>query len=93
MEFFFFLVVFRNFNKILSSSVALDSTPLQRLEAVNDKLEELEESFIIKNRSFRQQFANLYFARLTQLKPAVLKVARNRWSSLPGNYFDHEVRF
>lgn len=45
---------------------------------------ESENPYIVKDQSFRQQYSNIYFVRLTKLRAAALEAARERWSDLPG---------
>ncbi|KAI9289161.1 DNA polymerase alpha/epsilon subunit B-domain-containing protein [Umbelopsis sp. AD052] len=42
-----------------------------------------ENPYILKEQTFRQQYANIYFIRLTKLRAATLEAARERWSGLP----------
>lgn len=46
-----------------------------------DPLEPLRSTFIIPKgaRSYKQQFANVYFLRLAKLKPKVLAAAKAKW--------------
>jgi DNA polymerase delta subunit 2 len=37
-------------------------------------------------KSYSHQFANIYFARLTVLKPVVLKAAENKWKGVTGKW-------
>ncbi|KAJ1510511.1 hypothetical protein HMI55_006966, partial [Coelomomyces lativittatus] len=39
----------------------------------------LSPQFLLKNRTYTQQYANLYFARLTQLRSSIEKAARLKW--------------
>ncbi|KAI8049603.1 DNA polymerase alpha/epsilon subunit B-domain-containing protein [Syncephalis plumigaleata] len=43
------------------------------------------EELLLKERSYKQQYANIYFERLVRLKPHVIEQARQRWSSLKGS--------
>ncbi|KAJ3044134.1 hypothetical protein HDV00_003238 [Rhizophlyctis rosea] len=40
-----------------------------------------DEVFQVKERTYTQQYAGLYFSRLNMLRPRVLKAAKARWSS------------
>lgn len=41
-----------------------------------------EELFTIKSRSYKQQYANLYWLRLVALRKLLLRTARRKWASL-----------
>jgi hypothetical protein len=57
---------------------------IRRKTAEYYTLPDSENPFIVKEQTFRQQYANLYFIRLTKLRTAALEAARERWSGLPG---------
>ncbi|KAG2183722.1 hypothetical protein INT43_006733 [Umbelopsis isabellina] len=44
---------------------------------------ESENPYIVKDHTFRQQYSNIYFVRLTKLRKATLEAAQERWSGLP----------
>ncbi|KAH8553880.1 DNA polymerase alpha/epsilon subunit B-domain-containing protein [Umbelopsis sp. PMI_123] len=56
---------------------------IRRKTAEYYTLPDSENPFIVKEQTFRQQYANLYFIRLTKLRTAALEAARERWSGLP----------
>ncbi|KAJ3216695.1 DNA polymerase delta subunit 2 [Dinochytrium kinnereticum] len=43
----------------------------------------LNEPFLVKERSYVQQFAGIYFTRLNMLRPAVMEMCKKRWA-MPG---------
>ncbi|KAF7725532.1 hypothetical protein EC973_009562 [Apophysomyces ossiformis] len=79
------------FNRSISaaSSSHLCSSPetnhpiIDRKTATYDDLPELKQSLQPQDRSFRQQYASLYFVRLLKLRPAVMAAAEKRWGHLP----------
>ncbi|GAB5589849.1 DNA polymerase delta small subunit Cdc1 [Umbelopsis nana] len=56
---------------------------IQRKTADYNTWPESENPYIVKDQSFRQQYSNIYFIRLTKLRAAALEAARERWSALP----------
>ncbi|KAI8974388.1 DNA polymerase alpha/epsilon subunit B-domain-containing protein [Pilobolus umbonatus] len=58
-------------------------TVLNRVHAKNEEVPELADPLKITSHSFNQQYANMYYVRLLQLKQAILKNAEDRWGSLP----------
>lgn len=38
----------------------------------------------VMTRSYKAQYANIYFLRLMQLRPVVAKVANERWKGVKG---------
>jgi hypothetical protein len=55
-----------------------------RKTAEHTEVSDAENPYILKEQTFRQQYANIYFIRLTKLRDATLEAARERWSGLPG---------
>lgn len=39
---------------------------------------------LIKNQSFKQQYASIYYIRLLKIRQALLDSAKKRWDALPG---------
>ncbi|CAO3693059.1 unnamed protein product [Umbelopsis ramanniana] len=54
-----------------------------RKTAEHTEVSDAENPYILKEQTFRQQYANIYFIRLTKLRAATLEAARERWSGLP----------
>lgn len=46
----------------------------------------VDESFILVNRKYTQQYANLYFLRLIQLRKRLLERGNKLWSGLQSSY-------
>ncbi|KAG1756254.1 DNA polymerase alpha/epsilon subunit B-domain-containing protein [Suillus paluster] len=67
-------------------SIPTPSCPLVRLTSTVVPPTEMTPSFLIdaKNKSYRHQYANIYFTRLLMLKNAVEKRAKTRWNGLAG---------
>lgn len=57
---------------------------LQRRTLAWDPLAPLRDPLVIKERSYFQQYANIYHVRLVKLKKRVMDRARERWSGLEG---------
>ncbi|KAG0184404.1 hypothetical protein DFQ28_011196 [Apophysomyces sp. BC1034] len=55
---------------------------INRKIATYDDLPELKQGLLPEDRSFRQQYASLYFVRLHKLRPAVMDAAMKRWRGL-----------
>ncbi|OZJ06331.1 hypothetical protein BZG36_00708 [Bifiguratus adelaidae] len=70
-------------DQLVETASRLNTDERTRSEADYDAQNDMKEGFLVKDRSFRQQFANLYFVRLSKLKLPLLKAAQSRWSSLP----------
>ena len=66
------------------SNCPLDPAELNRRLSDFDEMAALREGLIVNDKSYRQQFANLYFVRLIKLRPSVLQAAESRWGSIPG---------
>lgn len=49
-----------------------------------NKLERLNNQFLINKQTFDQQYASIYYLRLTKLRKAILNAAKERWSGLSG---------
>ena len=62
-----------------SQQDSLSPYVLDRVEVKYDELPELRDELIIKDRTYRQQYANLYYVRLMQLRPTVSEIARAKW--------------
>lgn len=60
-----------------------------RKTAEHTEVSDAGNPFILKEQTFRQQYANIYFIRLTKLRDATLEAARERWSGLPGTSPPH----
>jgi DNA polymerase delta subunit 2 len=59
----------------------------RRASAEYKPLPKLTKPFLlddVKARSYKAQFANIYFLRLLQLRPVVAKVANERWKNVKG---------
>lgn len=76
---------------VFESDISYYSTPIGRPSFVRkparfDPLPALSHSLEIdpKKRSYKQQYANVYFIRLTLLKSRTVNRARERWSELEG---------
>ncbi|KAI8372381.1 DNA polymerase alpha/epsilon subunit B-domain-containing protein [Choanephora cucurbitarum] len=67
------------------SSPQTEHTTLERHQSSFDELAQLKESLLVKKRSFQQQYASIYYVRLVQLRKALEKTAKARWSSVPEN--------
>ncbi|RKP10662.1 DNA polymerase alpha/epsilon subunit B-domain-containing protein [Thamnocephalis sphaerospora] len=57
---------------------------LKRPQAEYDPLSERREQFLLKERSYQQQYANVYFQRLNRLKAPAAAEAKRRWSKQHG---------
>jgi DNA polymerase delta subunit 2 len=73
----------------LLSSVDADAdttttSGLQRVNTDYDPCSQKREELLLKERSYKQQYANVYFERLICLKPHVIEQAHQQWSSLKG---------
>ncbi|KAF9408365.1 hypothetical protein BGZ94_002340 [Podila epigama] len=55
---------------------------IDRRTAVADDLGALHESFVVKSRDYKLQYAHLYFMRLMLMRPVVLQQAKEKWDSL-----------
>lgn len=66
-------------------------THLRALNAQID-LSDVAPSFVLgaDHKSYRHQFANLYYARLTYLKPLVEQKAKEKWADIKGE--QHRVK-
>lgn len=60
--------------------------PLQRATAPYSSLPELSAPFLIDSgqRSYKHQYANIYFVRLIELRPVVEERAAQRWKNVRG---------
>ncbi|CAG8519629.1 7560_t:CDS:10 [Paraglomus occultum] len=54
---------------------------LDRVEVKYDELPDLRDELIIKDRTYRQQYANMYYVRLMQLRATVFEIARAKWEN------------
>ncbi|CAG8469047.1 3723_t:CDS:10 [Acaulospora morrowiae] len=62
-------------------SVSIDSISTSHHADVSyNDMPEFRDKLIIREKSFRQQFANLYFVRLVEMRPVVLMAAQKRWN-------------
>ena len=71
------------------------STPHEtRSRVLNAQIDltDVAPSFVLgtNHKSYRLQFANLYFARLTHLKPVVEQKAREKWGGSKGKCHYHK---
>jgi DNA polymerase delta subunit 2 len=60
---------------------------LHRTTATYDPCSSRREQLLLKQRSYQQQYANIYFQRLVNLKPHVVAQAQQRWSSIQGSRY------
>ncbi|KAF9355976.1 hypothetical protein BGX26_005869 [Mortierella sp. AD094] len=60
----------------------METVGINRRSATFDDLGSLQESFIVKSRDYKLQYAHLYFMRLMLMRPKVLKQAELKWGSL-----------
>ncbi|KAG0336960.1 hypothetical protein BG000_005958 [Podila horticola] len=59
-----------------------ETTSVDRRTAIADDLGPLQETFIVKSRDYKLQYAHLYFMRLMLMRPVVLQQANVKWGSL-----------
>jgi len=64
-----------------SQQDSLSPCVLDRVEVKYDELPDLRDELIIKERTYRQQYANMYYVRLMQLRQTVFEIARARWEN------------
>lgn len=75
----------RPYDALLIAATSPSQCPAQtRTLAEYDEMKDLRDSLLVKERSYRQQYANLYFVRLIMLRPPVLAAATARWGELQG---------
>ncbi|KAG0016954.1 hypothetical protein BGZ80_008744 [Entomortierella chlamydospora] len=60
----------------------METVGINRRSATFDDLGSLQESFIVKSRDYKLQYAHLYFMRLVLMRPKVLEQAELKWGSL-----------
>ncbi|KAF9201988.1 hypothetical protein BGZ49_007825 [Haplosporangium sp. Z 27] len=60
----------------------METASIDRRNAIFDDLGSLQESFIVKSRDYKLQYAHLYFMRLMLMRPLVFKQASQKWGSL-----------
>jgi hypothetical protein len=67
-----------------------DTTPPQRPSATYSSLSELSKPFLIDPslRSYKHQYANIYFVRLVELRPIVEERAGERWGGVRGKLWN-----
>lgn len=73
---------------------SIPSKKLDRSETAECELVKGTPSFVLdqNHKSYKHQFANLYFARLTLLKSIVEEQAKKRWKSAKGGLIQvHEL--
>ncbi|KAG0349292.1 hypothetical protein BG004_008030 [Podila humilis] len=58
------------------------TTSIDRRTAIVDDLGPLQDSFLVKTRDYKLQYAHLYFMRLMLMRPIVLQQAHDKWGSL-----------
>jgi hypothetical protein len=71
----------------MATELGLPETfPPQRPMTAYSSLSELSKPFLIdpKHRSYKHQYANVYFVRLVELRPIVEERAGERWKSVRG---------
>ncbi|RUS20370.1 DNA polymerase delta small subunit [Endogone sp. FLAS-F59071] len=74
------------YDALLIAATSPSQSPARtRILAEYDEMETLRDSLLVTERSYRQQYANLYFVRLIMLRPPVLAAATARWGELQGN--------
>jgi DNA polymerase delta subunit 2 len=63
-----------------------ESGPLKRPSTNYSSLSELSKPFLIdpSSRSYKHQYANIYFVRLVELRPIVEERAAERWHGVRG---------
>lgn len=68
-----------------SSSSASSSRP----DPAFSTLAALQSTFVLRpqTRNYNHQYANMYFARLVQLRQAVLERAEKKWGQAAGEFF------
>lgn len=66
-------------------SVAIPSTPITRLPTSVLPPTNLTPSFTISDKSFKHQYANIYFVRLRLLRGFIEKEAVKKWEHFPGS--------
>ena len=64
------------------------SSSATRIDSIQTQLPEGTPSFVLgqAHKSYKHQFSNLYFARLTFLKKLVEKKAKEKWRGLSGRF-------
>ncbi|KAI8375212.1 DNA polymerase alpha/epsilon subunit B-domain-containing protein [Blakeslea trispora] len=67
------------------SSPSHEHTTLERHLSSFDELTTLKDTLLVKKRTFQQQYASIYYVRLVQLRKALEKTVKARWSSVPEN--------
>ncbi|KAI9022941.1 DNA polymerase alpha/epsilon subunit B-domain-containing protein [Phycomyces nitens] len=70
-----------------SLSMATSGTPIYRKLSTFDKPAEISKGFEINHRSFNRQYAEMYYPRLNQLRPILIKKAKEKWGTLPEKPF------
>jgi len=63
-----------------------EASPPQRPSTTYSSLSELSKPFLIdpSQRSYKHQYANIYFVRLVELRPIVEERAAERWGGVRG---------
>lgn len=66
---------------------APSQVPSQRPTTAYSSLSELSKPFLIdpSSRSYKHQYANVYFVRLVELRPIVEQRAAERWKNVKGD--------
>jgi hypothetical protein len=69
------------------------SSSIKRPTAAYSSLPELAKPFYVdpSERSYRHQYANIYFVRLVELRPVVEQAASDKWSRVRGELDAHSV--
>ncbi|KAG0031387.1 hypothetical protein BGZ81_001295 [Podila clonocystis] len=63
-------------------SLMTEPTSINRRTAIVDDHGPLQETFVVKTRDYKLQYAHLYFMRLMLMRPDVLQRAKAKWESL-----------
>ena len=58
-----------------------ETTSIDRRTAIVDDLGPLQETFVVKTRDYKLQYAHLYFMRLMLMRPVVLQQANAKWGN------------
>lgn len=76
----------------MATELAVPETSAQRPTTRYSSLSELSKPFLIdpSSRSYKHQYANIYFVRLVELRPIVEERANERWKNVRGRY--HNMR-
>lgn len=58
-----------------------ETTSIDRRTAIVNDLGPLQETFVVKARDYKLQYAHLYFMRLMLMRPVVLQQAMEKWGN------------